>query len=63
MKCLELLNDQSGDANDSYKPTKPMRSKTSMLRSNFCDFSDAYIVVKGEVTVTGGSNASKKKDP
>ena len=33
-----------------------------MLRSDLCDFSDAYIVVKGEVTVTGVSNNSKKID-
>ena len=31
-----------------------------MLRSDLCDFSDAYIVVKEEVTVIGGSNNSKK---
>ena len=24
-----------------------------MLRSDLCDYSDVYIVVKGEVTVTG----------
>ena len=29
-----------------------------MLRSDLCDFSDAYIVVKGEVTVTEGRNSS-----
>ena len=34
-----------------------------MLRSDLCDFSDAYIVVKGEVTVTEGSNSSWKIDP
>ena len=26
--------------------------ETSMLRSNLCDFSDAYIVVKGDITLT-----------
>ena len=26
--------------------------KTSMLRSDLCDFSDAYIVVKGNIVVT-----------
>ena len=45
------VHDQSGEANDRYKPNKPIRFKTSMLRSDLCDFSDAYIVVKGEVTV------------
>ena len=33
-----------------------------MLRSDLCDYSDAYIVVKGEVTVTGINNNSKKID-
>ena len=31
-----------------------------MLRSDLYDVSDVYIVVKGEVTVTGGSNNSRK---
>ena len=29
-----------------------IRIKTSMLRSDLCDFNDAYIVVKGNITVT-----------
>ena len=29
-----------------------MRFKTSMLRSDLCEYSDAYIVVKGTITVT-----------
>ena len=32
---------------DNYKPSKEIRFKTSMLRSDLCDFSDAHIVVKG----------------
>ena len=43
--------DQSGNAEDRYKPSKQIRFKTSMLRSNLCDFSDAYIVVKGTITL------------
>ena len=34
-----------------------------MLRLDLCDFGDVYIVVKGEVTVTGGSNNSRKNRP
>ena len=34
-----------------------------MQRSDSCDFSDAYIIVKEEVNVTGRSNSSKKIDP
>ena len=43
------VHDQSGSAENRYKPSKQIRFKTSMLRSDLCDFSDAYIVVKGEV--------------
>ena len=32
-----------------------------MLRSDLCDFSDAYIVVKGIITVTKPDNAKRKK--
>ena len=39
------VHDQSGDANDSCKRNIPIRFKTSMLRSDLCDFSDACIVV------------------
>ena len=28
----------------NYNPNKEIRIKTSMLRSDLCDFSDAYIV-------------------
>ena len=31
---------------------KSIRFKTPMLRSNLCDYSDAYILVKGTITVT-----------
>ena len=57
------VHDQSGSADDRYKPNKQIRFKTSMLRSDLCDFSDTYIVVKGEVTITGGSNSSRKNRP
>ena len=42
--------EQSGSAEDRYKSSKQIRFKTSRLRSDLCDFSDAYIVVKGRVT-------------
>ena len=32
-----------------------------MLRSNLRDFSDAYIVVKGTITVTNPDNAKRNK--
>ena len=46
------VHDQSGNAEDRYKPSKQTKFKTSMLRSDLCDFSDAYFVVEGTITLT-----------
>ena len=46
------FHDQSGSADDRYKPNKQIRFKTSMLRSDLFDYSDLYIVVKGDITLT-----------
>ena len=32
-----------------------------MLRSDLCDFSDAYIVVNGEITITNPDNVDYEK--
>ena len=32
-----------------YNENKSIRFKTPMLRSNLCDYSDAYILVKGKL--------------
>ena len=31
-----------------------------MLRSDLCDFSDACIVLKGDITLEGDNNANKR---
>ena len=31
-----------------------------MLRSDLCDFSDAYIVAKGNITLEGDNDANKR---
>ena len=43
----------------NYDVNKEIRIKTSMLRSDLCDFSDAYIVVKGTIAVNAPNNAKK----
>ena len=53
------VRDQSGSTEERYKPSKQTRFKSSILRSDLCDFSDAYIVVKGVITVAEGSNSSR----
>ena len=39
------------DVRGIYSPNKQIRFKTSMLGSSLCDYSDAYILVKGNITV------------
>ena len=65
-KITNLLNDGSSkpskfktrnwveindEARGTYSPNKQIKFKTSMLRSSLCDYSDAYILVKGNITV------------
>ena len=39
-----------------------IRFKTTMLRSNLCDYADSYILVKGTITITGeGDNAGERQ--
>ena len=45
----------------SEKVNKKIRIQMPMLRSHLCDFSDAYIVVKGTITVTDPDNAKRNK--
>ena len=54
------VHDQSW-TNDRYKLNKQIRFKTSMLKSDLCDYSDAYIVVKGTITVTNPNSALYNK--
>ena len=50
-----------GNAEDRYSPSKQIRFKASILRSDLCDFSDAYIVVKRTITVTNPDNNAYDK--
>ena len=44
----------------NYNANKEIRIKTRMLRSDLSDFSDAYIVVKGDITLEGDNDANKQ---
>ena len=81
-KIANLLNDESNkpsrcrtrnwvETNDkarcTYSPNKQTKFKTFMLRSSLCDYGDAYILVKGNITVnntavdgTAANNTNKK---
>ena len=45
----------------NHNVNKEIRNKTPMLRSDICYFSDAYIVMKGVVTVTEPENVKWNK--
>ena len=49
-KKLVEVYDQTDNAD--YKENKQIRFKTPMPRSDLCDYSDAYIVVKGNIDLT-----------
>ena len=42
----------SGSAKDRYKLSKQIKLKTSILRSGLCNYCDAYIVIKGDISLT-----------
>ena len=55
-KWIKVYDQSEGN----YNVNKEIRIKTSMLRSDLCDFSDAYIVVEGDITLEGDNNANKR---
>ena len=56
-KWIEVYDESEGN----YNVNKEIRIRTAMLRSHLCDFSDAYIAVKGNITVTNPDNAKTNK--
>ena len=53
---VEIIDEARG----IYAANKLIKFKTSMLRSSLCDYSDAYILVKGNISVnnTAGAGAA-----
>ena len=75
-KIVNLLNNESNqpykfrtrnwveinnEARGTYSPNKQIKFKASMVRSSLCDYSDAYILVKGNITVNNTANNTNKK--
>ena len=52
------------ESKESYGTGSDIKFKTTMLRSNLCDYADAYILVKGTITITGAGDddAAKRLD-
>ena len=53
------------EINDESRGTytgNSIKFKTTMLRSNLCDYADAYILVNGRITITGaGADAAARQ--
>ena len=52
------INDESRGTYTS----NDIKLKTTMLRSNLCDYADSYILVKGTMTITGYAGAEPNPD-
>ena len=53
------------EINDESRGTytgNEIKFKTTMLRSNLCDYADAYILVKGTITITGAGDDDTQND-
>ena len=56
---LVEINDESRGA---YNVNSQIKFKTTMLKSILCDYSDAYILVKGKITIAGaGADAAARQ--
>ena len=55
---MEIYDQSEGN----YNVNKEVRIKTSMLRLDLCDYSNAYIVVKGTITIVRPNNTKINKE-
>ena len=56
---LAEINDESRGA---YNVNSQIKFKTTMLKSSLCGYSDAYILVKGKITIAGaGADAAARQ--
>ena len=50
------------ESRGTYNANSQIKFKTTMLKSSLCDYSDAYILVKGKITISGrGANAAARQ--
>ena len=49
----------NSEPKDNYSHENQIRFLTNSLESSLCDYSDAYILVTGNINVTGGDNNTK----
>ena len=50
------------ESRGTYNVNNQYKFKTTMLKSSLCDYSDAYILAKGKITITGaGDDAAARQ--
>ena len=47
------------ESKGNYLPNNEIKFLTSSLESNLCDYSDAYVLVTGNINITGADNNTK----
>ena len=73
-KIVNLLNDSNNEnskfatkkwyiidneSKGNYSHHNPIKFLTKSIESSLCDYSDAYILVTGNISITGGDNNTK----
>ena len=55
--------EKNDESRGTYNVNSQTKFKTTMLKSSLCDYSGAYILVKGKVTITrAGDNAAARQE-
>ena len=57
-KWAEINDDSRG----TYNTNSQIKFKTTMLKSSLCDYGDAYIFVKGRITIAGAGDDARARD-
>ena len=56
-KWVEISDQLRG----TYNKSNPIKFKTSMIKSNLFDYSDAYVLVSGNITIDGSGDHDAEK--
>ena len=59
----ENLVEVSDDSHGTYSTSSQIKSKSSILKSSLCDYSDAYILLSGTVTVPNTRRVANPANP
>ena len=55
-----VISDQNNtDYGEGNEDSTTVKFETKVIKSNLCDYSDAYILVTGDITATGGDDGTR----